>query len=133
MKKKFLSILLATSMVVSLAACGSTATGTKNGDAASAGSGATSGSGTGGIQKWVGAADEKEDSTPGTNDDRAFKKFDHVVEVHIGEQIDAADKTLPKGDSADNNQYTRYLLDNYNIKIVADWTAGNAADRICFE
>ena len=128
MKKKFLSILLATSMVVSLAACGSTATGTKNGDAASAGSGATSGSGTGGIQKWVGAADEKEDSTPGTNDDRAFKKFDHVVEVHIGEQIDAADKTLPKGDSADNNQYTRYLLDNYNIKIVADWTAGNAAD-----
>ena len=55
-----------------------------------------------------------------------LQKFDHVVEVHYGYQIDPKDTTLPDGDSVDNNQYTRYLLDNYNIKVVCDWTAGNA-------
>ena len=57
-----------------------------------------------------------------------LQKFDHVVEVHYGYQIDPKDTTLPDGDSVDNNQYTRYLLDNYNIKVVCDWTAGNASD-----
>jgi multiple sugar transport system substrate-binding protein/putative aldouronate transport system substrate-binding protein len=125
-------------MTLGLAACGSSSSsGTSgasagNGNSVAAGNSASGSSGTsagtGGIQGWVAAADEKDDSAPGTNDDRAFQKFDHVVEVHIGEQIDAADTTLPDGDAADNNQYTRYLLDNYNIKVVADWTAGNAAD-----
>ena len=77
---------------------------------------------------WVAAADEADDAVPGENDDRAFAKFDHVVEVHYGYQIDPKDTTLPDGDSVDNNQYTRYLLDNYNIKVVCDWTAGNASD-----
>ena len=70
----------------------------------------------------------EDDAVPGENDDRAFEKFDHVVEVHYGYQIDPKDTTLPDGDSVDNNQYTRYLLDNYNIKVVCDWTAGNTAD-----
>ena len=51
-----------------------------------------------------------------------------TIEVHYGYQIDPKDTTLPDGDSVDNNQYTRYLLDNYNIKVVCDWTAGNTAD-----
>jgi multiple sugar transport system substrate-binding protein/putative aldouronate transport system substrate-binding protein len=48
--------------------------------------------------------------------------------VHIGRQIDPVDTTLAEGEDAENNQYTRYLLENYNIKVVVDWTAGNAGD-----
>ena len=107
---------------------GTTASSTAGGDEAKdtssdSGSGDAAGSG-----DWVAAADEADDAVPGENDDRAFAKFDHVVEVHYGYQIDPKDTTLPDGDSVDNNQYTRYLLDNYNIKVVCDWTAGNASD-----
>lgn len=143
MKKKVISALLASTMIVSLVACGSTggdssdtnskssgttASSTAGGDEAKdtssdSGSGDAAGSG-----DWVAAADEADDAVPGENDDRAFAKFDHVVEVHYGYQIDPKDTTLPDGDSVDNNQYTRYLLDNYNIKVVCDWTAGNTAD-----
>lgn len=77
---------------------------------------------------WIESSTLEDDAVPGENDDRAFEKFDHVVEVHYGYQIDPKDTTLPDGDSVDNNQYTRYLLDNYNIKVVCDWTAGNTAD-----
>lgn len=62
------------------------------------------------------------------NGDPAFMKFDEVVEVHVGQGVDPLDTTLPEGDSVDNNQYTRYLLDNFNIKVVADWTAANGND-----
>lgn len=134
MKKKVISALLASTMIVSLVACGSTggdssdtnskssgttASSTAGGDEAKdtssdSGSGDAAGSG-----DWVAAADEADDAVPGENDDRAFAKFDHVVEVHYGYQIDPKDTTLPDGDSVDNNQYTRYLLDNYNIKLSA--------------
>lgn len=77
---------------------------------------------------WKAAASMADDAAPGMNDDRAFAKFDHVVEVHIGTQIDPVDTTLAEGEDAENNQYTRFLLDNYNIKVIVDWTAGNAAD-----
>jgi len=59
---------------------------------------------------------------------RAFQKFDEPVEVHIGMSVDATDKTLVDGDTVDNNVYTRYLLDNFNIKIVVDWTAASGDD-----
>ena len=56
-------------------------------------------------------------------DSAAFGKFSSPVTVHIGMQIDPTDKTLPAGDSAANNEYTRYLKDTYNINVVVDWTA----------
>ena len=119
MKKKVISALLASTMIVSLVACGSTggdssdtnskssgttASSTAGGDEAKdtssdSGSGDAAGSG-----DWVAAADEADDAVPGENDDRAFAKFDHVVEVHYGYQIDPKDTTLPDGDSVDNNQ-----------------------------
>ena len=116
MKKKVISALLASTMIVSLVACGST--GGDSSDTNSKSSGTTakdtsSDSGSGdaaGSGDWVAAADEADDAVPGENDDRAFAKFDHVVEVHYGYQIDPKDTTLPDGDSVDNNQYTRYLL-----------------------
>ena len=143
MKKKVISALLASTMIVSLVACGST--GGDSSDASSKGSGTTatstaggddaatseSGSGSGdsaASADWIESSTLEDDAVPGENDDRAFEKFDHVVEVHYGYQIDPKDTTLPDGDSVDNNQYTRYLLDNYNIKVVCDWTAGNTAD-----
>ncbi len=143
MKKKVISALLASTMIVSLVACGST--GGDSSDASSKGSGTTatstaggddaataeSGSGSGdsaASADWIESSTLEDDAVPGENDDRAFEKFDHVVEVHYGYQSDPKDTTLPDGDSVDNNQYTRYLLDNYNIKVVCDWTAGNTAD-----
>ena len=130
MKKKVISALLASTMIVSLVACGST--GGDSSDASSKGSGTTatstaggddaataeSGSGSGdsaASADWIESSTLEDDAVPGENDDRAFEKFDHVVEVHYGYQIDPKDTTLPDGDSVDNNQYTRYLLDNYNI------------------
>ena len=94
MKKKVISALLASTMIVSLVACGSTggdssdtnskssgttASSTAGGDEAKdtssdSGSGDAAGSG-----DWVAAADEADDAVPGENDDRAFAKFDHVV------------------------------------------------------
>ena len=138
MKKKVISALLASTMIVSLVACGST--GGDSSDASSKGSGTTatstaggddaataeSGSGSGdsaASADWIESSTLEDDAVPGKNDDRAFEKFDHVVEVHYGYQIDPKDTTLPDGDSVDNNQYTRYLLDNYNIKVVNPGTS----------
>jgi len=66
------------------------------------------------------------DSTGGTGE-KAFMKFDQVVEVHTGQWINPTD-TLPEGKSVDNNQYTDYLLENYNIKIICDWSAAAGQD-----
>ena len=143
MKTKLISACLASTMILSLVACGST--GGDSSDASSKGSGTTatstaggddaataeSGSGSGdsaASADWIESSTLEDDAVPGENDDRAFEKLDNVVEVHYGYQIDPKDTTLPDGDSVDNNQYTRYLLDNYNIKVVCDWTAGNTAD-----
>nr|AYQ74892.1 extracellular solute-binding protein [Cohnella candidum] len=63
-----------------------------------------------------------------SGDDLAFYKFPKPVDVHIGMVVDPTDKTLPKGDSVGNNQYTRYLKDKYNINIIVDWTAATGND-----
>ena len=79
--------------------------------------------------KWH-AADEVEgdDAPAGETDDRAFQKFDELVEVHFASSIDPVDTTLSEGEDAANNQYTRYLEENFNIKYVSDWTVGSTAD-----
>ncbi|MDR1570488.1 MAG: extracellular solute-binding protein [Oscillospiraceae bacterium] len=59
---------------------------------------------------------------------RAFAKFPEPVEVHIGMSIDPTDATLLSGDTAEDNVYTRYLLENFNIKVVVDWTAASGDD-----
>ncbi len=76
----------------------------------------------------VAFAEEKTTTvTEGPSDEIAFQKFPEVVEVHIGQGISPTD-SLPEGLSVDNNQYTDYLLENYNIKVVVDWTAANGND-----
>lgn len=110
MKRKTIAFLLTAAMVGTMAASVSTAYAEEPGAG------------------WISSSEVEDDAPNGENDDRAFQKFDEVVEVHYGYQVDPVDTTLPEGDSVDNNQYTRYLLDNYNIKVVCDWTAGNASD-----
>ena len=56
-----------------------------------------------------------------------FCQFDEPFELHVcfGIGSDAVD-TLEGDDTAEDNYYTRWLLDNYNIKVVYDWTASQA-------
>lgn len=56
-----------------------------------------------------------------------FMKFDEVVEVHIGQQAYPTLK-FPEGDTNEDNVFTRYLLENFNIKIVVDWSAATGDD-----
>lgn len=73
------------------------------------------------------SSDGENSGTP-SSDDLAFKKFDSPVDVHIGMSVSPIDTTLPSGDSAQDNQYTRYLRDNYNINVIVDWTAAEGND-----
>lgn len=50
-------------------------------------------------------------------------KFDEVVEVRIARSIDPTDTSLVGNDTVEDNYYTRFLLEHYNIKIIVDWTA----------
>ena len=52
--------------------------------------------------------------------DLAFQKFDHEVEVHIGMSVSPTDTSLEEGDTYDNNYYTRYLLDNAVLVMTVD-------------
>jgi multiple sugar transport system substrate-binding protein/putative aldouronate transport system substrate-binding protein len=63
-----------------------------------------------------------------TGDSLAFGKFTKPVDVHIGMSVNPIDTTLPPGDSPQNNQYTRYLRDNYNINVIVDWSAASGND-----
>lgn len=59
--------------------------------------------------------------------DKYFTQFDEPFELHIcaGIGSDALD-TLEGDDTVEDNYYTRWLLENYNIKIVYDWTSSSA-------
>lgn len=103
MSKRILCALLVSALALSAAACSS---GTKGSSSSGTASSTASFKG----------------------DDAAFGKFSNPVTVHIGMAVDPTDKTLPAGDSAGNNEYTRYLKENYNINVVVDWTAASGND-----
>lgn len=73
----------------------------------------------------VGASFAETVAAEETND--PFMKFDHVVEVHVGQQAYPTLK-FPEGDTNEDNVFTRYLLENHNIKIVVDWAAATGND-----
>lgn len=69
-------------------------------------------------------------SAPGKGTTQAadpFMKFDEPVEIHIGQMAYPTLK-FPNGDTNENNVYTRYLLENFNIKVVVDWSAATGND-----
>lgn len=120
--KKVLAILLAVAMMLSVfAGCGG-----DNNSSASEGSKASSTA-----ESSKAEADGSSTADDGGDDvsaDKAFMKFDEPVDVHIGMSVSPIDTTLPAGDSAGDNQYTRYLKDNYNINVIVDWTAADGND-----
>ncbi|HEY5583195.1 MAG TPA: extracellular solute-binding protein [Ruminiclostridium sp.] len=109
LKKRILSLTIACVLVFSITACGTKAPATSTETAASSS---------------VAVATV---ATP-LGDAAAFGKFANPVDVHVGLEVDPTDKTLPAGDTAANNQYTRYLKDKYNINIIVDWTAAKGND-----
>lgn len=133
MRKKIIAVLLSLAMVASLAACGGdTTTSEENSTSGSETSGSSSSEAgeeaSSGEMTWISSEEVEDDAPAGETDDRAFKKFDEPVTVTFAQQIDPADTTLPEGDDVENNQYTRYLKDTFNIVFKAEWTAGSAAD-----
>ena len=115
-RKKLVAILLTAPMTAGmLAGCGSSGGSTGGTSDSKASSESTASSGT------------ADNSSEEEGEDLAFKKFPEVVEVHVGQGVSATD-TLPDGLSVDNNQYTDYLLENFNIKVVVDWTAASGND-----
>lgn len=111
-RNKLVAALLAGTMTLSLLAGCSSGASNDSSDGASENSVSTE-------------AEKQEIAEP--SDEVAFAKFPEVVEVHIGQAVSATD-SLPEGLSVDNNQYTDYLLENYNIKVVVDWTAASGND-----
>ena len=143
MAKKILAMLLAAAMAASVCACSSSSSSSSSAASSEDSSEASTEDTTEESTEesgedadtfevegltWTKGSAYEQDAVAGETDDRAFAKFDEEVEVHIARQIDPVDTTLGEGEDAENNMYTRYLSDTFNIKTVVDWTAGNASD-----
>ncbi len=139
MRKRIIAMILSVMMAASLAACGGDTASSGNSSATNSGAESSSNAGesstseggeeaTDGEITWTTSEEVEDDAPAGETDDRAFKKFDEPVTVTFAQQIDPADTTLPEGDDVENNQYTRYLKDTFNIVFKPEWTAGSAAD-----
>ena len=111
--KKIIALLLALVMVMGITACSRTAPPADPTPAAPTETPAAEGE--------VKLAEELE------NPNKYFTQFDEPFELHICYSIgaDAVD-TLEGNDTVEDNFYTRWLLDEYNIKIVFDWNASSA-------
>ncbi|WP_248927068.1 extracellular solute-binding protein [Paenibacillus hamazuiensis] len=57
-----------------------------------------------------------------------FGKYESTVTINIGKEINPSDKTLPPGDSSENNQYTRYVKEQLNIETKNAWQAATGKD-----
>ncbi len=57
-----------------------------------------------------------------------FGKFQEPVTIRIGKEIDATDKSLPAGDSPEDNQYTRHVKEQLNIDTKIVWQAAAGKD-----
>ncbi|OPH46607.1 ABC transporter substrate-binding protein [Paenibacillus ferrarius] len=57
-----------------------------------------------------------------------FGKSEKPITLKIGKEVDASDKSLPAGDSPENNQYTRYVKENLNIDTKIVWQAAGGKD-----
>ncbi|MDR0269901.1 extracellular solute-binding protein [Paenibacillus sp.] len=66
-----------------------------------------------------GASKPKEAETPAD----PFYKYPEPVTLTIAKPLNPEDKTLPAGDTVDNNQFTRYIFDKTNIKFDYTLTA----------
>lgn len=109
--KKLIALLLALTMIFSMVACGA-----KEEAAAPAATEAAPAA-----KEEAPAAAELDDPY------KYFTQFDEPQELHVALAVGAdALATLEGDDTIEDNFFTRWLLENYNIKIVYDWTASSA-------
>lgn len=109
MKKRLITALLASSMVVSLlAGCGSDASGNAGNSTGTSGAAASDNL----------PVDENGNPSP-------FGKYEEPVTVEIVQSINPS-IPLPDGDSATDNYYTRYIKENMNIDIKVKWQASSS-------
>lgn len=113
--KRALALLLAGSLALSMAGCGKSNAPSAEGDSTGvSGENGESLSAEGGSETAAAAGDP-------------FMKFEEPVEIHIGQQAYPTLK-FPEGDTNEDNVYTRYLEENFNIKVVVDWSAATGND-----
>lgn len=116
-KKQIICLLLALVMVLSLlTGCG----GQQNGDSTSA-PGTTSGnSNSGDTQPASTNLPVNESGEPDP-----FGKYPEPVKVEIVQSINPT-ITMPEGDTATDNYYTRFIKENLNVDISVKWSAASA-------
>lgn len=125
MKKYFqkaTALLMAVTMASSLTACGGDTAGAPESDAAAENTSEETAS-----QTESGEASESTGDTVQEATGDPFMKFAEPVEIHIGQQAYPTLK-FPDGDTNEDNVYTRYLMDNFNIQVVVDWSAATGND-----
>jgi len=57
-----------------------------------------------------------------------FGKYAEPVTIHVGQQIDPTDTSLPPGDTPENNQYTRHIKEHLNIETKIIWQTATGKD-----
>lgn len=57
-----------------------------------------------------------------------FGKYDQTITLRYGKEVDPTDKSLPAGDTPENNQYSRYVKDNLNIDTKVTWQAASGTN-----
>ncbi|MEO2202854.1 extracellular solute-binding protein [Paenibacillus pabuli] len=70
-------------------------------------------------------------STPGVVEEGPadpFGKYDQAITLTYGKEVDPTDKSLPAGDTPENNQYSRYVKDNLNIDTKVTWQAATGTN-----
>ncbi|MGF9696773.1 extracellular solute-binding protein [Paenibacillus sp. MABNR03] len=70
-------------------------------------------------------------TTPGVAEEGPadpFGKYDQAITLTYGKEVDPTDKSLPAGDTPENNQYSRYVKDNLNIDTKVTWQAATGTN-----
>ncbi|THF76395.1 extracellular solute-binding protein [Cohnella fermenti] len=57
-----------------------------------------------------------------------FGKYPETITLTYGKSVDPTDNSLPGGDTPENNQYSRYILDNLNIDTKVTWQAASGTN-----
>ncbi|MCA0756997.1 extracellular solute-binding protein [Paenibacillus sp. N4] len=104
--------LLTAALLITLTACSSGNQPPANGNA-NEGSGAAAGNG--------------ETAAPAETAD-PFGKYETPVTINVGQAIDPTDKSLPQGDTPENNQYTRHIKEQLNIDTKIIWQTASGKD-----
>ena len=57
-----------------------------------------------------------------------FGKYAETITLNYGKEVDPTDKSLPEGDTPENNQYSRYIKEVLNIDTKVTWQAASGTN-----